>query len=74
MLYSLFLLIGLKRLRGIKYKNHISWIKSGKLVIGTHTWLIREVKQAQLIGLKGIKYKNHISWIESAKGGNRNSY
>ena len=50
-----------------------------KLLIETHTRLIREVKKVQiwlnlLIGLKGIKgtkYKNRISWIESVKVVNR---
>ena len=54
------MLIGLRRLRGIKYKNYISWIVSAKDVKETHTRLIREVKQAPiwlnpLIRLKGIK-------------------
>ena len=64
------LLIGLKRIKGIKYKIFnlykifLEW-KEPKCSIETHTILIREVKQAQirlnlLFGLKGIKYKNCI--------------
>ena len=69
-------------IKGIKYKNPISWIEVSKWWIETHTRLIREVKQEQiqlnlligLEGIKGIKYKNRVSLIECVKVFNRNSY
>ena len=56
--------------------------KVPKWSIETHTRLIGEVKQAQILlnlliglkGIKGIKYKNRISWIESFEVIDRNTY